>query len=205
MKKAREPFNIILAGVGGQGNIVASRLLGIAATMAGFKVAIGETYGASQRGGSVMSHIRLSKEDAFGPLIPTGCADILVCFEPLEALRVAAKYAHSNTVAIVNINPIYTADMLMGVGGAYPQMEELLSELEKMVSCVRALDAAELAREAGSPKIANMIMIRALASAGFLPFERSFFDQALEEFLLKMPADSHEVNRRAMRLHIDFL
>ncbi|MBS4023931.1 MAG: indolepyruvate oxidoreductase subunit beta [Dethiobacter sp.] len=202
MKDFKEPFNIILAGVGGQGNIVASRLLGIAATMAGFKVAVGETYGASQRGGSVMSHIRLSKKNEFGPLIPTGCADILVCFEPLEALRVAAKYAHSETTAIVNANPIYPADMLMGVGGAYPPVEEMLAELEKMLGRVLTLDAADLARRAGSPKIVNMVMISALAATGYLPFARSFFDEALEEFLSKVPAESREVNRRAMELTI---
>ena len=85
----KDPLNIVICGVGGQGNILASELLGSALVDKGYFVSVGETYGASQRGGSVMSHVRVSLTTEYGVLIPRGQADIIVGFEPIETLRVA--------------------------------------------------------------------------------------------------------------------
>ena len=92
----RLPINVLIAGVGGQGNLLASRLLARAAMPKGFQTTIGETKGASQRSGSVTSHIRFSMAP-LGPLIPLKMAHIILGFEPLETLRSARKYSNENT------------------------------------------------------------------------------------------------------------
>src|SRR5665811_1291684 len=89
----KESVDIIIAGVGGQGNVLASQIYAAAAVEAGLKVAVGETYGAAQRGGSVVSHLRISEDCKYGPLIPRGRAEAIVGLEPLEALR-AVSYTH---------------------------------------------------------------------------------------------------------------
>ena len=86
MATGKENYNLIITGVGGQGNVLSSQLIGQALVGKGYFVTIGETYGASQRGGSVMSHIRISSQKQLSPLIPRGKADIVVGLEPVEAL-----------------------------------------------------------------------------------------------------------------------
>jgi len=88
---AKDPYNIIITGVGGQGNVLASRLLGGMLAGKGYLVTIGETFGASQRGGSVMSHLRISGKSVASPQIPRGRADVIVSLEPAEAVRVMAR------------------------------------------------------------------------------------------------------------------
>jgi indolepyruvate ferredoxin oxidoreductase, beta subunit len=96
MKKMRQKGtkNVIITGVGGQGNVMASRVLAGMLVDAGYFVTIGETFGMSQRGGSVMSHLRVSSKSVLSPQIPRGSADILVALEPLEALRVLTIYGN---------------------------------------------------------------------------------------------------------------
>ena len=91
---AKDPYNIIITGVGGQGNVLASRVLGGMLAAKGYMVTIGETFGASQRGGSVMSHVRVSSKAVSSPQIPRGIADIIVSLEPAEAVRVMADYGN---------------------------------------------------------------------------------------------------------------
>jgi indolepyruvate ferredoxin oxidoreductase beta subunit len=87
-KLAKDPYNVVITGVGGQGNVMASRVLSNMLVRKGFRVTIGETFGMSQRGGSVMSHIRVSSSAVWSPQIPKGRADLIVAIEPLEAMRV---------------------------------------------------------------------------------------------------------------------
>lgn len=91
----KDPYNVIVTGVGGQGNVLASQLIGSVMVELGYKVTIGETYGASQRGGSVMSHLRISKNRQYGPLIPPKCADLVIALEPSEAARVSRTVRQS--------------------------------------------------------------------------------------------------------------
>ena len=91
---AKDPFNIVITGVGGQGNVMASRVLANMLAAAGYRITIGETFGASQRGGSVMSHIRVSRSSVWSPQIPCGGADVVVSLEPIEALRVLPAYGN---------------------------------------------------------------------------------------------------------------
>jgi len=88
----KDPFNLIITGVGGQGNVLASQILGRVLLKNGYSVTVGETYGLSQRGGAVLSHIRVSRTMTLGPLIPMGMAHAVVALEPAEALRVLPDY-----------------------------------------------------------------------------------------------------------------
>ena len=91
---AADPFNLIITGVGGQGNVLASKLIGNMLVDKGYYVTIGETFGASQRGGSVMSHLRISSESILSPQIPRGKAHAVVALEPTEAIRVLQEYGN---------------------------------------------------------------------------------------------------------------
>lgn len=199
MNDPKMPFNMVIAGVGGQGNILASALTGMAATGAGYKVVVGETYGASQRGGSVMSHVRLFKDNDYGPLVPYGKADLIVAFEPLEALRVASKYAHSETVVIVNTTPVYPVSVILNEAD-YPDVNSILEALKSLAREVYTVVATALAREAGDPRVQNIVMINALSKYPGQPVKRSFFDQALEDFLAGAGNEQKEMNRIAFKL-----
>lgn len=196
MELIKEPYNLIIAGVGGQGNILASGLVGLAATAAGYRVVVGETYGASQRGGSVMSHLRFSRQKEYGPLVPYGQADLIIAFEPLEALRVASKYANPETVVIANTTPVYPVSVTLNEAD-YPETENILSAINSLVKELYILDATALARAAGDPRVQNMVMVNALASYRHQPIERRYFKKALVEFLTGAGSEQQEINSRA--------
>ena len=99
----KEPLNLVIAGVGGQGNILVSEIVATAANEAGYHVTVGESYGLSQRGGAVSSHVRLSREMPYGPVILAGRADVILGFEPVEAARVLLEYGHPGVRVIVKI------------------------------------------------------------------------------------------------------
>jgi indolepyruvate ferredoxin oxidoreductase beta subunit len=169
-----EPLNIIITGVGGQGNVLASQVVSAAAVQAGCRVAVGETFGVSQRGGSVMSHVRISLNRSGGPLIPRGRAHVVAGFEPLETMRVLLEYACSETVVIMNNRPNYPLGCLSGEQ-RYPDPGRIEEAVRKMTPRLHVLPATELAKEAGSPLAANMVMTGALAGSGLLPFGKEFF------------------------------
>lgn len=202
MQIKKEPYNQIIAGVGGQGNILASALAGMAATSAGYNVVVGETYGASQRGGSVMSHVRLSLDKAYGPIIPTGQADLIVAFEPLEALRVSSKYARPSTAVILNLAPVYPVSVMLKEA-TYPGVEAILAAIKKLTDEVYTVDATALARKAGNPRAQNIVMINAMSLYSGQPVKRSFYNEALEEFLLGAGNEQKGVNRRAFEIELN--
>ena len=196
MEKIKEPYNQIIAGVGGQGNILASALAGIAATKAGFNVVVGETYGASQRGGSVMSHVRLSREKTYGPLVPSGQADLIVAFEPLEALRVASKYANGSTTIIVNPAPVYPVSVALKEA-SYPEIKDILKALKSLAGDVFTVNATLIARDVATPKAQNIVMINAMSHYHGQPIQRSYYNEALEEFLQGAGLEQKEANKKA--------
>jgi len=196
MAAVKEPFNLIICGVGGQGNILASGLVGRAATAAGYRVSLGETYGASQRGGSVMSHLRFSREKEYGPLIPGGEAHVIAGFEPLETLRVAGNYARPDAKIIVNTEPLYPMAVVLQET-EYPSVNKLLEGLASLAEQLFFINATELARQAGDPRVQNVVMVSALAASGLLPFDRQYFQETAAEFLEEIPEKNRELNRRA--------
>jgi indolepyruvate ferredoxin oxidoreductase beta subunit len=198
MKSNGDCLNVIITGVGGQGNILASHILASAAIEDGFHTVIGETYGQSQRGGAVMSHVRMSKEIEYGPLIPRGKAHVIVGLEPMETLRVAATYANPQTKVIVNPRPNYPLMVLYGAQ-EYPAVEDLLARLEEMTEKVKVVESTELAKEAGEAMASNVVMVGALAGSGWVPISVKTFTRVLEEVI---PKKILEINRRAFELGV---
>ena len=194
MENRKETYNLIITGVGGQGNVLSSQLIGQAEVSQGYFVTIGETYGASQRGGSVMSHIRVSSKKQLSPLIPRGKADIVVGLEPVEALRVLTVYGNHWTVVIANTRPIYPVDVTSG-DEKYPEPEEIRRALESLSRKVYFIPATERAMELGSPILGNMIMIGALLELDLLPLSPAKFRQTLKK---NFTAQRLETNLRAL-------
>ena len=177
-------LNIIITGVGGQGNVVASQIFASAAARDGFYVSVGETYGAAQRGGAVMSHVRLSEETQYGPLTPEGRAHIILGFEPVECLRTVGSFGNEKTRVIVNPRPVYPIDVLSGAL-KYPAVEEVLKAIKELVYSVHVVEATELAKKAGDPIMQNVVMVGCLAGSGFTPVKVETFREVVKETFAK--------------------
>jgi len=189
-------INVIVAGVGGQGSILAAHILGKAAirqTAPGrpVKVRIGETYGAAMRGGKVFSHVRIG--DARAPLTAEDGADIIIGLEPLETLRVAIPYLSPEGVCVVNTAKYVPADVKMGRAG-YPEMDSILAALKRLGRQVISFDATAAAQELGRAAVMNTIMLGAASATGLLPMdEKTLRDTIAEE----APAGTAELNMKA--------
>jgi indolepyruvate ferredoxin oxidoreductase beta subunit len=147
--------DIILAGVGGQGILSIATVIGSAALQQGLHLKQAEVHGMSQRGGDVQSNLRLSSEPIHSDLIPRGAADLIVSLEPMEALRYVPYLAQqgwiiTNTVPFVNIPD-------------YPAMESVMAELNKLPRVI-AIDVDAIAKDTGSPRSANMVLLGATAA-----------------------------------------
>jgi indolepyruvate ferredoxin oxidoreductase beta subunit len=178
--KDKDPLNIIITGVGGQGNVLLSQFVGKALVREGYHATIGETYGASQRGGAVMSHLRVSRNSQYGPLIAEGQADIVLGLEPLETMRVLSQYGNPGVVVITNSRPVFPAAVTTGEG-VYPSPEQISATLEALSSRCWVVDATEIALEMGAPILANIIMMGTLVGAGLLPVGPQAFEAELRE------------------------
>ena len=178
MSIEKKRYNLIVTGVGGQGNVVSSQLIGKALVRKGYFVTIGETYGSSQRGGAVMSHIRISGTKQLSPLIPKGKADIIVALEPVEALRVLAPYGNPDVVALVNTRPVYPIDVTAG-NATYPEIEKIKRTITSLTRKAYYLDATDRALQMGNPILGNMIMIGALVELKLIPFSYEDFTETL--------------------------
>ncbi|MGD0021163.1 MAG: indolepyruvate oxidoreductase subunit beta [Smithellaceae bacterium] len=193
MSLAKEPVNIIITGVGGQGNVLASRVLAGMLVSAGYFVTIGETFGMSQRGGSVMSHLRISSKSVFSPQIPLGRADIIIALEPVEALRVLARYGNPAVAVLSNSRVVYPIGVITG-DFVYPSLDEIESALEKLTAHSWLIDATDAAVELGNPVLGNIVMIGALANTAMLPFDRHSFER---EITKDMSANKRKLNLAA--------
>ena len=193
-------FNLIVTGVGGQGSVLASHIVAEASVKKGFKVRVGETFGASQRGGKVHSHVRIGDE-VYGPLCPSRSLDVLVGLEPNETLRLALKYANEETLIITNTRPVSSMDANIGAD-AYPDVSMVIEALGRLSGRVMSFDATELAVKAGNERTMNVVLLGALASSGKLPFETAFLREAV---LSRVPARTVQVNEAAFNLGCDQL
>lgn len=192
-KLPKDPYNIIISGVGGQGNVMASRVLSNMLVRRGFHITIGETFGASQRGGSVMSHIRVSAKATWSPQIPKGKADVVVTLEPIEAIRVLMTYGNPDIQVLTNTRPIYPVGVISGEL-AYPSMEEIQDSIKDISAHSWFVDATEEAIKMGNPILGNIIMIGAVAGIGALPVDREDFSEVIRE---NLPAGTLDINLKA--------
>ncbi len=176
----KDPLNLVITGVGGQGNVLISLVVGKALVDAGYFVTIGETYGASQRGGPVMSHVRISKDTQYSPFIPDGFADIVLGMEPVETLRMLSRYGNPSVVTIVNPRPIYSIDVTGGQA-SYPDLDELMSAIRQLSAKVWVVNATEEAQKMGSAMFANSVLIGALVASKVMPLDKERVELVLRE------------------------
>lgn len=187
-------FNIVLAGVGGQGILFAAEILGTAAVKEGLNVRVGEIHGMAQRGGAVVSTVRIG-EKVLSPIILEGKADVILGFEPLETLR-NIKYASEKTLIIMGDEKI-PPPWLTLKGENYPQMNEILEKVKRFSKNVVIVEALRLAKEAGNPIMQNTVLLGALAATGKLPIAADSLLEALKELV---PAKYAEMNVKAFKL-----
>ena len=148
----------------------------------GYVITIGETYGASQRGGAVMSHLRISVRDQFSPIIPEGQCDLLMALEPVEALRILDHYGNPRVRTLLNTRPIHPIDAISG-NATYPEVSEVITKIQELSQQVWTLNATEVALEMGDPIFSNIVMLGALCAIEVLPVHRQGFKLAIKELL----------------------
>ncbi len=180
--------DIILAGVGGQGILSIAATIGTAALNAGLYLKQAEVHGMSQRGGDVQSNLRISDREIASDLIPIGKADMIISVEPMESLRYLPMLSPqgwliTNTKPYVNIKN-------------YPQMESIISEIESQPNQI-ALDADEIAKELGSPKSANMVILG--AACPFLDISYEELQNAIKSIFSRKGEDVINTNLNALK------
>jgi indolepyruvate ferredoxin oxidoreductase beta subunit len=166
---------LIIVAVGGQGNLLASSVLGEAALMADVPLQMSEIHGMAQRGGVVESALIFG--DAVSPIISDGEADILMGFEPAETLRALAK-CNEGTVVITNLAPLMPFTVNIGMG-VYPDLNQLQALIRSKTAKLIAFNAAKLAQEAGNPLSVNMVLLGALIHTGVLPLSSDQVKEAM--------------------------
>jgi len=180
-------IDVLLVGVGGQGTILASRILAHVGQAMGYDIKVSEIHGMAQRGGSVVTQVRMG-EKVFSPLIEEGTADVILAFEKLEGLR-WLSYLKPGGSMIVNDQAIYPVPVLAGLA-AYP--EDITGYVSNRVKDNVVVDALGIARDCGNPKAANVVLVGVLARR--LPIPEEKWQEAL---VARVPAKLLEVNRLA--------
>jgi indolepyruvate ferredoxin oxidoreductase beta subunit len=184
---------IVFVGVGGQGNLLSSRILGEAALLAGIPVNVSEVHGMAQRGGVVESAVVLG--GAMSSIVSNGEADVLIGFEPSETLRALEKCSQESTV-ITNMTPLMPFTVAVGKG-VYPNIKEALELIRRKVKRLIAINADALAVEAGSAMAVNIVMLGALAQSNTVPVNA---DQMKEALKMNLNKKLWEVNLKAFDL-----
>lgn len=192
-KKGTGSYDILIAGVGGQGNVLASRIIAQAALRAGLPLRTSETFGVAQREGAVMSQVRLGGTEV-GPLIPRGRGRVLVALEPAEAVRHLPRLRPGGAV-LVDPQPVVPVAAMLGETTYDP--EAVVAYLRRLGEagryCVRFIPAAQVAGELGEPRVANAVLLGALSTLS-LPFPGEYLLEALLELV---PATKRDLNRAA--------
>ncbi len=166
---------LIIVAVGGQGNLLASRVLGEASLLSGVPVRMSEIHGMAQRGGVVESAILFG--DAKSTIIADHEADVLVGFEPSETLRALNK-CNADTIVITNLSPVPPFTVTIG-RGTYPDLDHLQDLIREKTSKLIAFDAVSLAKEAGNVMAVNMVLLGSLIQTGVLPLSEENVKEAI--------------------------
>lgn len=180
--------NILICGVGGQGTVLASKIIAASAMQEGESVHSAETIGMAQRGGSVTSHVRIG--EAYAPLIPFGTADVILAFEPAEAVR-NLKYLKKDGIVIVNcvpVKPVTESLQETGYDG-----KEMISYLEKLCKCI-VIDAEKICEPFGSSRFFNIVILGVAIGANCLGVKK---ETVLTEIENRVPEKWVETNRTA--------
>lgn len=185
-------FNCIVAGVGGQGTVLASKLIAQSGMSKGFDVRTAETIGMAQRGGCVVSHVRIGKE-IFSPIIPLKSADLLIGFEPAEAVR-NLKYLKKDAAIIVSKKAI----MPIAVSGTKDYKgEDMIKFLRNNVKNLIVIDGEAACKKCGSSKVLNMVLLGAAVSSGVMPFSMEDMENTVKS---RVKQQFVEMNLQALNL-----
>jgi len=187
-------YKIQLIGVGGQGTIKASTIVGEAAMKKGLNVVMSEVHGMAQRGGT-SSITELKIGEAYSPLIEEGAADLLIAFEPTEALRSLNKI-NCNSFVIVNSAPIVPFTVSLGIS-EYPELSSVFDELKAKIKNLSIIDAQKMAKTAGSIISENMVLLGAAVTTPEFPVDKDLIIQSMKE---NLPHQSIETNLKAFEL-----
>lgn len=191
-------YDILIAGVGGQGTVLASRLLAAAAISQGSFARTSETIGMSQRGGCVVSHVRINSEKS-SSIIPMASADMLIAFELSEAARSMPRLKKGGC-CIVNTQIIKPVSASLGTSRY--DIQEIKDYIDKNSAQLHYIDGYSLANKAGIVKAVNVVLLGAAAAAGQMPFSREIIEHAIIE---NVPRKYSELNQNAFRLGYDFI
>ncbi len=183
--------DIVIVGVGGQGVILMSEVIGLATVMANKPVRGAETHGMAQRGGSVVNHIRIGCK--FGPMVAPGSADVLLALEPAEALRFG-HFLSPQGVCLVNTQPVLPITVTTGQA-KYPRLETIITLLLQISQNILAIEATALSKQAGTAQAMNSVMLGALSK--YIPLPEELLLSALCEVV---PPRFLEVNKKAFVL-----
>ena len=187
-------YTVQIVGVGGQGVLMASMVLGNAAMRSGYKVMMSEVHGMAQRGGSVLSTVRFG-DDIESPLEAVGNADVILGFEPVETCR-NLTLGNEKTQIIMNLDPIFPSLVAAGFE-EYPATEDILKAVKKVTKNLHTVEATSLAEKAGKAVAANAVMIGALAGVKGFPISKEILKETL---LDTVPEKFKELNSKAFDL-----
>ena len=186
-------LNILICGVGGQGLVLLTSVIGDACAKRSRKVVTGEMYGLSQRSGAVSVHLRIG-ENVFSPLIPYGEADILLALEAIEALRYL-EYLKKDGIVLVNKRimhpPVETAKLVAEKGTKYITIADVISQLRKWTKNIAVIDALALARESGNINTENTVFLGCLSALEAFPIEESYIKQSIADAVPKKTIDQN--------------
>ena len=186
--------DIILGGVGGQGILTIATTIGLAALSEGLQLKQAEVHGMSQRGGDVQSHLRLSSNAIASDLIPEGKADMILAVEPMESLRYFNMLDKENRWLITSINPFKNIPN-------YPELEDILAEIWKLPRYV-TLDADKIAKDQGSVKAANIVVLG--AASPYLGLKYESLEKAIKQLFGEKGDDIVQLNLKALRAGREF-
>lgn len=188
--------NCLLCGVGGQGVVLASKLIACAAMEKGLFVRTSETIGMAQRGGSVVSHVRMG-EDIFSPMIPKGSADVILAFEPAEAVRSLDYLRRGKEEGIVIVNQKSIQPVTAALGGQEYDGRRMLDFLKENVKRLYLVDGEEICRQAGSHKVLNVALLGVAAAGGALGMGQA---EVEDEIKRRVKPQYQEMNLKALKL-----
>ncbi len=180
--------DVIIAGVGGQGILSIAASIGLAAVAENLRLKQSEVHGMSQRGGAVQSNLRISDREISSDLIPLGSADLIISVEPMESLRYL-PWLSENGWLITNTTPVKNITN-------YPDLEEIMAEIRSLNNHI-IIEADRIAREIGSPRSSNMVMLG--AAAPFLDIGFENLEEAVRELFRKKGNDIIEFNLKALK------
>jgi len=171
-----ETLNIIITGIGGQGTVSIGHILGKIFTDVGYHVVAAETHGMSQRGGSVVFHLRIGKN--YGPIIPKGQADVIISGEPMESLRVI-DYLKPNGIVISNTHGILSP-VAANLGQTYPSVEKIFETVREWPAALHIIDTGNIAKELGITQGENLILMGAFLKLSLIDLDTSYVEETIK-------------------------